>query len=187
MIIMKVSLLGPTNMKKFSILIKKDMGEIEKISASIGEILAEKKMDLVVVFNYDGMLKLVGDSYMKKGGKIEMLYTENDYDWETKPYMKNLPLASKKVKTPSWHDMLLKLVSDSDIVICAGLSSGVMAELAYMKWNHQDGKGKVRKLIGIKELLRNDEFPPEITFDIKDITTVVSIKDLPKKLTEFSR
>ena len=182
MITMKVSLLGPTNMKKFSILLGREMKYINSISEKLGETLAEKKADLVVVFNYDGMLKLVGDSYMKKGGKIEMLYTENDYDWETKPYMKNLTIAGKKVKTPSWHDMLLKLVSDSDIILCAGLSAGGLAELAYMKWNHQDGKGRVKKLIGIKELLRGGKFPEEIAFDIKDITTVVSIKDLPKAL-----
>ena len=76
-------------------------------------------MELVVVFNYDGMLRLVGDSYRKNGGKIEMLYTENDYDWKTENYMKNLSIAARSTKTASWHDMLLKLVSDSDIVVCA--------------------------------------------------------------------
>ncbi|MBW3016900.1 hypothetical protein KY316_00885 [Candidatus Woesearchaeota archaeon] len=84
---MKISIIGPTNMKKFSKIIGRPVPEIEQISKSIGKITAQNNAALVVVFNYSGMLKLIGDAHKKNGGKLEMLYTENDYDWETKPYM----------------------------------------------------------------------------------------------------
>ena len=127
-------------MDKFSKLINKPINEIENISKEIGKVIAKNKFQLVVVFNYSGMLKIIGDSYKKEGGELEMLYTENDEDWETKRYMKNLNEANIKTKKESWHDMLLSLVKDSDLVLCAGLSSGVFAELAYIKWNYQEKK-----------------------------------------------
>ncbi|MCD4694352.1 hypothetical protein K8R62_03270 [bacterium] len=183
---MKISILGPTNLNKFSKITGKSSEEIENIAKSIGKIIAENNHDLVVVFGYAGMLKLVGDSYKENNGKLEMLYTENDYDWETKIYMKYLEEADIKTKKESWHDMLLSLVKDSDLVICAGLSAGVFAELGYMEWNHQENKGNVKKLIGIKELLKNEEFPPEISLDMNNII-ISSINDLDKVIKEVGK
>jgi hypothetical protein len=62
------------------------------------------------------------------------------------------------------------------------MGAGVLAELAYIKWNHQEKKGKVKAIIGIKELLRNNEFPPEITYDLKDIIKVCSVSHLDRVL-----
>lgn len=178
MIFMKVSILGPTNLGKFSNITGKNIEEIETIAKDIGKTLAENECKLVVVFNYSGMIKLVGDSYKKHGGKLEMLYTENDYDWYTDIYMKHLKEANVKTKKESWHDMLLSLVTDSDIVVCAGLSAGVLVELGYMKWNHQENKGKVKALIGIKEFLKNG-FPLEIS-DLNKLIVLTSVKNLQK-------
>ena len=182
---MKISILGPTNMEKFSVLINKPLDEIKRIGEEVGKEIAKSKNSLVVVFNYSGMLKIVGDSYKKEGGKLEMLYTENDYDWETKIYMNDLREANVRIKKESWHDMLLSLVKDSDLVICAGLSSGVFAEIAYMKWNYQENKGKVKALIGIKELLRKGKFPKEFSFDMKKMITICSFKDLNKIIQRY--
>jgi len=52
---MKISILGPTNMDKFSKLINKPINEIENISKEIGKVIAKNKFQLVVVFNYSGM------------------------------------------------------------------------------------------------------------------------------------
>lgn len=183
----KISLLGPTNLNKFSKIMNKPIFDIEKIGEKIGKVIAKNKCELIVVFNYSGMLKIVGNSYKKEGGKLEMMYTENDYDWETKCYMKHLKEADVKTKKRSWHDMLLSLVKDSDLVVCAGLSSGVFSELAYMKWNHQENKGNTKALVGIKELLRENKFPDEISFDIKDITIVDSIKNFEGIIKKFAR
>jgi len=183
---MKVSILGPTNMEKFSKIINKPIEQIKSISINLGKILAENGCEVFVVFNYSGMLKLVGDSYKKHGGKLNVIYTENDYDWDTDIYMKHLEEADIKIKKESWYDMLLSLVKDSDLVICAGLSAGVLAELGYMKWNYQEKKGNVKALIGIKELLRNEEFPPEITLDMEKCIIISSIDKLSKVVQRFN-
>ena len=179
---MKASILGPTNMKKFSNIIGKSVNEIENIAKNIGKILADNKIQLVTMFNYSGMLKVICDVYKEKGGKLEILYTENDYDWDTDIYMDNLKEADIKTKKDSWHDLLLSLVKEVDIVICAGLSAGGLTELGYMKWNFQENKGNAKALIGIKELLRNGELPPEISYDLGNVVSVVSIKELDKTL-----
>lgn len=184
---MKISLLGPTNMEKFSKLVGLSTKEIGVKAKEIGENIARNNLQLVVIFNYSGMLKLVGDSYKKYGGKLEMLYTENDYDWDTEIYMKHLKEADIRTKKKSWHDMLLSLVKDSDIVICAGLSAGVFAELGYMKWNYQENKGKVKALIGVKEFLRNEEFPPEISSDMNKFMIISSVDDLDKTLKSLKK
>jgi len=179
---MRVSLLGPTNIKKFSSIIGKDSAEIEQLAKEIGIILAKKKCELQVVFNLSGMLKMVADAYKSAGGKLTMLYTENDYDWETKPYLPLLKEADKKIKYNTWHDMLLALVSDAEYVVCAGLSAGVFAELAYIKWNHQENKCKIKSLVGIAEFLRDGTFPPEVAYDLNDKIVYTNVKELANAL-----
>jgi len=183
---MKVSILGPTNMKEFSTLTEKTLQDIAKIAEEIGKTLAKNDCEVVCVFNYSGMLRLIGEAYKKEGGKLEMLYTENDHDWDTEPYLKHLKEASYTTKKESWHDILLSLVKDSDIVICAGLSAGVFAELGYMKWNYQENKGRVKIIVGIKELLRDEEFPPEISFEMDKFIRVVSFSELYSIIREHS-
>ena len=181
---MKVSILGPTNMKKFSTLTGKTLQDIAKIAKEIGKTLAKNGCEVVCVFNYSGMLRLIGEAYKKEGGKLEMLYTENDYDWDTKPYLGYLKEANHTTKKEGWHDMLLSLVKDSDIVICAGLSAGVFAELGYMKWNYQENKGRVKIIVGIKELLRGEEFPHEGSFGMDTFIHVVSSSELDGMIRE---
>lgn len=179
---MKVALIGPTNIQKLSTIIGKSVADVESLARDVGKVLAQSKCQLVVGFNYSGVIKLVGDGYKKHGGKLEILYTENNADWDTVIYMKHLQEADVKTKKGSWHDLLLSLVTDVDVVLCAGLSAGALGELAYMKWNFQESKGKVKALIGVKELLRNGEFPPEIQYDLDKIIIISSIKELDKIL-----
>jgi hypothetical protein len=174
----KISLLGPTNLKKFSELTGLSQKQIEDYAAELGKVIAKNKLQLMVFFNYSGMLKLVGDSYKRHGGKLEMIYTENDHDWETKCYMDDLAKADILTEKDSWHDMILHIVTEPDIVLCAGLSSGVFAELGYMKWNYQDRRGKVKALVGVKELLRGGEFPPELAYDMNKFMFVIPLSEL---------
>ncbi|MDI6806851.1 MAG: hypothetical protein QMD14_03515 [Candidatus Aenigmarchaeota archaeon] len=183
---MKVSILGPTNMEKFCMLIGKSIDEIESLAKTIGKVLAQANYQVVMVFNYSGILRMIGESYKENGGKLEMLYTENNYDWGTDVYMKYLEEANIKTKTDCWHDLLLSLVKDVDLVICAGLSSGVLVELGYMKWNYQHNRGGPKALIGIEELLRNKEFPPELSFNLNKFMIISSIKNFQKYLKGLS-
>ncbi len=186
--IFEISLLGPTNLKKFSAITGKRNEEIEALGKLIGSATAKSGAKLTVVFNYGGMLKLVGDAHKSAGGTLRMLYTEkaaDSSDWDTAPYEPHLKEADETKKFPSWHHMLLSLVSDADIVLCVGLSAGVFAELAYMKWNKAENKGRVKKLIGIKELLREEQFPPEIAADLADMIEIIPAAELLPTLNSW--
>ncbi len=180
---MLVSLIGPTNIGKFSEIIGKPVPEIKSLAKAVGESLAKSGAKLLVGFNYSGMIRLVGDAYKTAGGKeLQIVYTENDWDWDTQPYLSSVKLADKAIKQEDWHKLLHFLVTEPDFVVCAGLSAGVMAEIGYMKWNYQESKGMVKKLIGIKPLLRDGKFPPEFEFDMKEIISYAEPKDLAKAL-----
>ena len=56
--------------------------------------------------------------------------------------MNHLEEAEIKPKAESWHDPLLGLVTNSDVILCIGVSAGVLAEFGYMKRNYQEHKGK---------------------------------------------
>lgn len=179
-----VSLLGSTNLPKFSAITGLGMDKIASLAETTGKAIAKNSATLTVVFNYAGMLKLVGDAHKTAGGTLRMLYTEKNGsdDWETSPYEPHLKEADELKNLPSWHHMLLSLVSDAGIVVCAGLSAGVFAELAYMKWNAMEKRGRVKKLIGVKELLRNGEFPPEIATDLQSLIEIVPAEELANAL-----
>lgn len=183
---MKVSLLGPTNLEKFSQITGRSLSSIRQDAATIGSALAQAGVELRVVFNYAGMLRFVGDAFKVGGGRLSMLFTANDEEWETKCYEAFLQQANVLEEKRSWHEVLASLVSDADVVVCAGLSAGVFVELGYMKWNLQDGRGRVKRLILIKELVRDERLPPELAAELDSITTIVSLEDLAKTLQSLS-
>ena len=152
-------------------------------AAAVGTAIAGAGHELRVVFNYGGMLKLVGDAYKEAGGELSMIATRNDYDWDVEHYLEDLAHADRVEEKPSWHDMLLSLVSDSDIVVCAGLSSGVLVELGYMKWNVQDERGKVKRIILVEDLLRDGRLPPEIGENLAGLAVTVKASGIRQVLT----
>ena len=180
-----MSLIGPTNLKKFYAITGRSESDVKMLANAIGAATARSGATLNVIFNYAGMIELVGEAHKANGGKLRMLYTDNTEkpsDWDSAPYISNLSRVSEKVKFGSWHETLLSLVSESEVILCCGLSAGVYAELAYIKWNTVDHRGKVKKLIGIKEFLRTGDFPPEITMDLKEMITLTPATALAQVL-----
>ncbi|MBW2982909.1 hypothetical protein KY327_01245 [Candidatus Woesearchaeota archaeon] len=184
---MRVGLLGPTNMDKFCRLTGLTREQAGEKAAAVGKAVADAGHELRVVFNYGGMLKLVGDAYKEAGGKLTMIATRNDYDWDVEHYLGDLAHADEVEEKPSWHDMLLSLVTDSDVVVCAGLSSGVLVELGYMKWNVQDERGKVQKLVLVEDLLRDGRLPPELGVELDRIAVTISAVRLKNYFSEILR
>lgn len=182
---MKISLLGPTNLKKLAEITGITSEQIETAAKEVANAIAASG-ELQMVFDLNGILELVANEYKSAGGKLTLLYTENDYDWETKPYMHFLEQADETIQLDSWHDMLLHLVKNTDVVVCAGLSSGVWAELAYIKWNHVEGKCNLKAIVGIKNLLRNGEFPPELSHELQDKIIYTDAANLSEKLAQLN-
>ncbi len=66
---MKVSLIGPSNIKNLSQIIGKSQTQIENIAADLGRTLAKNNCRLVVIFGYVGMLQLVGNPFRENAPK----------------------------------------------------------------------------------------------------------------------
>lgn len=171
---LKVGIIGPTNIPKLSKLTKKPASFFLQKTGEIGKILAEIGCELWV--NSDkGMAVNIASAYKKNGGKkLVILYPAKGEPWpnkHAKPYIK---YADELRKEPNWFWTNYNVTALPDICICVGLSAGTLSELAYIKWNYKLKRGKLKKLIAVRELLRDKKLPPEIETDIKKILVYVN-------------
>lgn len=186
--ILKVGIIGPTNMKKLSLLTKKSEEFFLKRAEIVGTILASHGCELWV--NSDGgMVSSVAKAYKKAGGKnLVMLYPQKGEPWpnkHAKPYIEH---ADKLRRQPNWFWANYQVVSAPDVCICVGLSAGTLSELAYIKWNIQFNRGKLKKLIVLQELVRGRRIPPEIEVEVKDILLYLkNTKDLKGAIAKLSK
>jgi len=183
----KVGIIGPTNLPKLSKLTRKPIKFFLEKAQFIGQILAEKDCELWI--NSDkGMLVAIGRAYKRSGGKkLIILYPAKGEPWpkeHTKPYIKNNDeLRSEK----NWFWSNYNVTAIPELCLCVGLSAGGLSELAYIKWNHKLKRGNLKKLIAIKELLRGGKIPLEIEYDIKNILKYIpKTKDLRKFLDKIA-
>ena len=186
--LIKIGVIGPTNLQKLTKITLKPINFFLERARKIGKILAESGTELWI--NSDkGMLVGVARGYKENNGKkLVILWPRKAEPWpnkHAKPYIKH---ADKIRREPNWFWTNYNVVALPDICLCVGLSAGTLSELAYIKWNYQLKKGRLKKLIAIKELLRGGKFPPEIEFDIKGILTYINeVEDLKKVLERFSK
>jgi hypothetical protein len=185
---LKIGLIGPTNIKKLSKLTKKPAGFFTKKAEAIGKLLAEFNCE--VWANGDkGMVSIVALSYKKNGGrKLTILYPHQPSPWPNKHVRLYKNHADKLKKETNWFWANYNVVSEPDLCLCVGLSAGTLSELAYIKWNYRLKRGKLKRLIAIKELLRGGSLPPEIEVDIKKILIYVSrVENLKRVLKKISK
>ncbi len=184
---LKIGVIGPTNVQKLTRLTRKPANFFLKRARQIGRILADIGAELWV--NSDqGMLVGVIRGYREaRGKKIVILWPRKSEPWprdHAKHYVKYADFVRKE---PNWFWTNYNVVALPDICVCVGLSAGTLSELAYIKWNYKLKRGRLKRLVVIKELLRDGKFPPEIEFDIKQILTYIGkTKDLAKALKRFS-
>jgi hypothetical protein len=164
---------------------KKEPVFFEERALKVGRILAEAGCELWV--NSDkGMLVRAADAYRAHNGKkLVVLYPEKGEPWPNKhtvPYTKK---ANEVRKERNWFWSNYNVVSLVDICVCVGLSAGTLSELAYIKWNCQFKCGKLGKLIGIRELLREEKFPLEIEIGVGIITYLDTVHDFETATLSF--
>lgn len=185
--ILKVGIIGPTNMKKLSKLTGKSEDFFLKRAEIVGEILALHGCEVWV--NSDGgMISAVAKAYKKAGGKqLVMLYPKKGEPWPNKHAQPYIRSADKLSKQPNWFWANYQVVSIPDICICVGLSAGTLSELAYVKWNIQFNKGQLKQLIVLQDLVRSKRIPPEIEVEVKNILLYLkNTKELSDTLLNFS-
>ena len=156
-------------MKKLSKLTGKSEEFFLKRAEMLGKILAEYQCELLV--NSDGgMVSAVAKAYKDAGGnRLVILYPKKGEPWPNKHAKLYIRDADKLSKQPNWFWANYQVVTAPDICVCVGLSAGTLSELAYIKWNRQFHRGRLKHLVVIQELVRGKRIPPEIEVEIKDI------------------
>lgn len=181
---LKIGVIGPTNLEKLSEITRKPTDFYLERAKAMGKILAETDCELWV--NSDkGMIFNTGKSYKENNGKkLVVVYPHKPEPWpqeHTIPYKENADVVKKM---SNWFLANYSVVTDPEVCICAGLSAGTLSELAYIKWNCQFKQGNLKKLIAVRELLRDRKLPPEIELDVKDVLIYIEkIEDLKEILS----
>ena len=181
--VLKVGIIGPTNLEKLSKLTGKSVSFFLEKAKEIGKVVADGGHELWI--NGDrGMTISIGRSYKEnKGKKLVVLYPKVAEPWPDDHIRKYKEVADIVREERNWFWANYSVVSEPDLCICVGLSAGTLSELAYIKWNHLLNQGKLEKLIAIKELLRGGVLPPEIEVDIGPVLQYIeTTKELHKFL-----
>ncbi len=137
------------------------------------------------------MLVAIGRAYKNFGGKkCIVLYPNKGEPWPKNHAVPYIKYAHELRKEPNWFWSNYNVTALPDICICVGLGAGTLSELAYIKWNYQLKCGNLKKLVVIKELLRERKLPPEIEVDIKEIVHYIekteNLRDFLKRFISLN-
>lgn len=183
----RVSIIGPTDLNRLSEILGLSTKQILERAVQVGEIIADAGHELWV--NPDGgMLAAVAEAYKAHGGKkLVVLVPQSSDPWPTNHAQPYVQTADQVEMRPSWFHTNYAVVSEVDICICVGLSTGTFSELAYIKWDvkHNSSTTKLQKLLAVRELLRGGELPPEFLGKLGDVLRYVdAVEELPALLKE---
>ena len=178
---LKIGIIGPTNLDKLSDLTGKPVDFFLVRAQEIGRIIAESGGELFI--NADkGMTIKIAQAYKEnKGKKLTIFYPEKAEPWPDEHIQQYKDFADEIKIERDWFWANYGVVSFPDICICVGLSAGTLSELAYIKWNCLLKRGNLKKLIVVKDMVREGRIPPEIEVDIGEtlhyVQDVEGIKD----------
>lgn len=179
MIEVKVGVIGPTDLQKQSKLLGKPVEFLLERARFVGKALAEHGAELWV--NGDGgMLAEVARAYKENAGPhLVVLYPRYEVPWPTAHTAPYIGLADETIRTSDWFQANYLVVSDTELCVCVGLSSGTYSELAYIKWNLQFDRGNLKVLVIIQELMRLRRLPLEIRAYLEEIARYIpQVEDL---------
>jgi len=174
--LIKVGVIGPTDISNLSKQIGKPEIIIFEILKEVGKTLADSDCELWV--NSDkGTLFEVARAYKEFGGKkLVILYPKKGEPWpkaHAEPYTKGADVIRRE---KNWFWCNYNVVSLPDICVCVGFSPGVFSELAYINWDKRLKCGNLKMLIGIAELLRGGHFPYEFRSELGKIMFLMSTR-----------
>lgn len=179
-----VGVIGPTDLKKLSFLLGKPLDFLLAKADQVGEILSENGCKLLANAEDGSMVFEVARAYKKHGGKeFVMLTPRRGRPWPLAETSASREIADDVMELPDWYQANHAVVSLPTIVVCVGLSAGTLSELAYIKWDDQFQRGKLQKLVIIRELMREEELLPEIAINIASLVEYIdTVEELDQVL-----
>lgn len=182
---MRVGIIGPTDVSTLSMFLGMKKEDVLSKAARVGEEIAKAGHELWV--NPDGgMLAAVAEAYKAAGGKNHILLFPADQDpWPNEHARPYRDTADDVQERPDWFRTNHAVVSEVDICICVGFSAGTFTELGYVKWDEEFHRGRLRRLVVVRELARGGRLPPEYSAKFRDILRYVdTVEGLPPLLRE---
>lgn len=189
---MRVGLIGPTDIGMLAQFVGRSTVFLEARGALVGQIFAETDKELWV--NADGgMLYAVAKSYKEHGGRhlVMLLPSDDADDWPIE-HARPFAVLGDEVRRPyNWAAANREVVSIPELVVCVGMSSGTSSELALasIRWNInllKDDPENVRRLIAVRELLRDRRLIPEHEYVLSRVLEYVdTVEELRVVLARF--
>ncbi len=154
---MRIGIIGPSRVRE-----KEIISQLAKIIAGLG-------YEIVLTPDRGSSSEFFAQEYLNNNGKKVFEVVPLD-DKEFGHDLINLELG-EHINCGTWRNQSEKLNEETDVLLCVGYATGVLAEMAYTKWF------KPKPVYIIKELV-SKELPNEVKLDIR----YVSIKELKKIL-----
>jgi hypothetical protein len=176
---MKVSILGVGDVSKISRHSDVPASELKVLIDSLGKFLADNGYEIVIIPDRGVPLE-VAKSYKKHNGKcVHGFVPKKDKRFGIEHIKPNLSILDKEIVVASWYDANGEIAAAGDVCIAIGLSPGIIAEVALLKY-HYRYKGSKTKLIWFLNTI-SSKIPPEIAEEIP-ITYVNNLADLAEIL-----
>lgn len=168
---LKVGVIGPSNVVKLQKILGKPVEELTERAQAVGRILAQASCELWV--NADGgMLLAAYKEYLDfQGPNLVMLYPQLAEPWPNEHTQEFLRYARETRRELDWFWCNYNVIHLTDLCICVGLSNGTLGELADIGFDVRFKMSGLKHLIGLRELLREGRFPFEIEIEVASILT----------------
>lgn len=149
---MKIGLIGPSKFEKVNV--KKE--KIDKILEFIGKNIASHGHEIVLTPS-PGLPYETANYYKKYDGKkIIGIVPMDDIEFGIRHIRENLAILNERVNGGTWYSNPMRLIQNSDIMICLGLSGGTFIEIGMIKYAIKFKNSNI-KLLVIKELAKLPE------------------------------
>jgi len=171
-------IIGNANKKKLSDLVGITWDEVLLVYEGVGKALAEKGHAILMV--PEGAMLAVARAYKRAGGKEFVgLVPSADTEWGCEHV--NATECDRTIDGFTWVEAPYQLVKNADAFIELGFGTGTCMELNFVKYNNRF-LGENKKVIVVKELLRNGRLPVEVEYDLKDTIDYVGVRKIKEKV-----
>lgn len=149
---MRIGLIGPSRFEKVGV--KKE--KIDKILEFIGENIAKSEHEVVITPS-PGLPYETAKYYKEHGGKnIIGIAPLDDREFGIRHIREQMKILDKRINGGTWYSCPMRLIQNSDLLICLGLSAGTLIEISMIKYAIKFKKSNI-KLLVIKNLAKLPE------------------------------
>lgn len=181
---MKVSVLGSGDISRICRYTKMTEEDVNDLLEGTEKLLAKYNVELVIIPDR-GVPYIVAQSYKKHGGsKVIGLVPPEEDKFGIEHIKPQLHILDEKLEVPSWYYADGEIAAAGYIVLCIGLSDGVIRDLTALGY-HRKYFGSKTKLV-IFENTISSRLHPEVeeTLDVKYINKIDELEDILKKISD---